>query len=122
MVRPSGPGVTSEMTWTTVAAQAEQWVPDPSVPRRRHDDVPAQRKIVTPILDQIGQRTLVREVYLASRAECDAWAEAQRADGFEVEDPVEAHNGWRASGKIGYTDAGHGADCWLIRARKPADG
>lgn len=75
-------GQVIERSWTTLAAQHEEWVEDPTTPRRRHGDKPAMRKVVTPQPELVGIVTLVRECAFAWRSEAEAWIAEQAREGF----------------------------------------
>lgn len=84
-------GIVEEKVWTTVLHEIDD----------------------APVPGAIGQRTLVREVYLAFKAEAEAWADAQRAEGFTVRPLILA-----ATNYFGPTDSP--SNCWLVQAEKPA--
>jgi hypothetical protein len=64
-----------------------------------------------PIPGEVGRRELSRRAHFAFRAEGEAWAAAQRAEGFEV--GTFAHC---ATPYFGPTDSN--GNCWSVEARK----
>ena len=63
------------------------------------------------IAGEVGRRELSRRVHFAFRAEGEAWAETQRAEGFTV--GTFAHC---ATPYFGPTDSN--GNCWAVEARK----
>lgn len=85
-------GEVSESTWTVIAAE-QDGVPQPG---------------------QVGRCYLRREAHFGFRAECDAWAEAQRAEGFTVGNYAHC-----ATAYFGPTDSD--GNCWLVSAEREVE-
>ena len=112
--------VETEKVWTVHHAQREEWVPDDRTPMRRYDDVQQYRKIVIPQPELVGQRTLVREVALLWRSECERYAAAWRAEGFTVGEPIAFATSVEGfpNGLPARDMTDSRSNCWLLRGEK----